>query len=240
MTSPTAPTADSRPQPMQPRDAATLILVDTSDAKPRMLMGKRRMDVAFMPGKYVFPGGRVDEHDLEVPVDDELSADDLAKLLIDMKDGASPARAKSMALAAVRETFEEAGLLIGRVVERAPAVAVPSWQPFFAEGVIPRISGLSFFARAITPPGRNRRYDTRFFCADASEIARRTGSNDGELSGLHWLTIEEARGFDLPSITRIILEDLNDRIRAGRLAGAGLPVPYYHHEGSFRRDMIEV
>ena len=225
--------------PMVPRDAATLIIVDRASGEPRMLMGKRRLDVAFMPGKYVFPGGRVDDHDREVEVDDQLLPGCEAKLLFDMKDGPSAERARALALAAVRETWEEAGLLIGRVLPEPRPTPVAAWQPFFAAGVVPRISGLAFFARAITPPGRTRRYDTRFFCADAAVIARRTDNNDGELSGLHWLTVAEARGFDLPSITRVILEDLNDRLKAGNLATNGLPVPYYHHSnGTFRRELI--
>jgi 8-oxo-dGTP pyrophosphatase MutT (NUDIX family) len=227
-------------EPMPIRDAATLILVDTDGTAPRILMGKRRMDVVFMPGKYVFPGGRVDEQDLTVPLEDDLAEADRTKLLFDMKGTPSLERARAMALAAIRETFEEAGILIGRAAGEPLENAMPSWQSFFAQGVAPRVSALTFFARAITPPGRSRRYDTRFFCAETSSIARRTDTRDGELSGLHWLTIEEARGLDLPSITRVILEDLNDRIRAGHGAGATQPVPYYHHTGgSFRRDVID-
>jgi len=234
-----SPAAKPAEKPMKIRDAATLILVDAASGEPRILMGKRRMDVVFMPGKYVFPGGRGDNADREVPVDDALDPSDLVKLLHDMKDGPSADRARAMALAAIRETHEETGILIGKAVSGPIESKVPGWQAFFAEGVVPTVRSLRFFARAITPPGRPRRYDTRFFFAEASAIARRTDSNDGELSGLHWLTIAEARNFDLPSITRVIIEDLHDRFKVGGIATANVPVPYYHHtDGVFRREMI--
>ena len=81
-------------QPLKPRDAATLIIVDTSAGEPRVMMGKRRMDLVFMPGKYVFPGGRVDKADRVAPSVDELTAADAAKLLMEMRDTPSPGRAR--------------------------------------------------------------------------------------------------------------------------------------------------
>ena len=98
---------------LRPRDAATLIIVDQSSGEPRVLLGRRRIDMAFMPGRYVFPGGRVDPADRHVAVEQDLEPGDLKKLLVAMKGTASEARARALALAAVRETFEEAGLLIG-------------------------------------------------------------------------------------------------------------------------------
>lgn len=244
------PNGASRPAPpvpqttaaktLRPRDASTLIIVDQSDGLPRILMGKRRMEQVFMPGKYVFPGGRVDKTDRLVASADELSPTESAKLMLQMKGGASISRARALALAAIRETFEEAGLVIGATLQSdAPPQQVAGWAEFFAHGFQPRISPLSLFARAITPPGRTRRYDTRFFCMDAKDIAHRTDTNDGELSGLHWLTIGDARDLDLPAITRVILEDLSDRLKAGGLHAPSAQIPYYHQRnGSFKRDML--
>jgi 8-oxo-dGTP pyrophosphatase MutT (NUDIX family) len=226
---------------LRPRDAATLIIVDHTGPAPLVLMGKRRMEQAFMPGKYVFPGGRVDKTDRLIASADELSLGDTARLLLAMKGTPSASRARALALAAVRETYEEAGLVIGAKAGPGTATpALPGWSDFFAHGYVPRLSPLTFFARAITPPGRPRRYDTRFFFMDAAEISHRTDSNDGELSGLHWLTIEDARNLDLPAITRVVLEDLMDRLRAGTLNEGSAKVPFYHHRnGSFRRDMLD-
>src|SRR2546425_12755667 len=97
---------------LRPRDAATLIIVDSTSGEPRVLLGRRRQDMVFMPGRYVFPGGRVDPADKHVAVEQDLEPDHLKKLMVAMKSTASEARARSQALAAVRETFEEAGLFI--------------------------------------------------------------------------------------------------------------------------------
>lgn len=240
----TPPPADDpgKPQDMRPRDAATLVIVDRVMGLPRVLMGRRRLDQVFMPGKYVFPGGRVDDSDRNVKSADELHPVEVAKLLLDMKGTPSQARARALAMAAIRETFEEAGLVIGAPAESAsgPGFDVPSWNEFFACGYQPKLSTLTLFARAITPPGRPRRYDTRFFCISADEISHRVDTSDGELSGLHWLTIEEARSLDLPAITRVILEDLTDFLKNGNGSGHA-PVPYYHHKnGTFRRELLTV
>ena len=112
-----------------------------------------------MPGRYVFPGGRVDPADKHIAVEDDLKPGDLKKLMVAMKGTPSEARARALALAAVRETFEEAGLLIGTPLGAAAAPKAPTWQDFFATGYRPALARLTFFARAITPPGRPRRFD---------------------------------------------------------------------------------
>ena len=243
MTTTASPTAPSNKTPaLRPRDAATLIIVERSSGTPKFLMGKRRMDQVFMPGKYVFPGGRVDTTDRHVESADELRPIEMAKLLIDMKGTPSEKRARAIALAAIRETFEEAGLLIAsRTPENCTVRSeMPSWNGFFDCGFRPKLSSLSLFARAITPPGRPRRYDTRFFCVAAEEIGHTVDTRDGELSGLHWLNVDEARSLDLPSITRVILEDLLDHLKNDG-AAADAPVPYYHHKnGTFRRELLRV
>ena len=227
---------------VKPRDAATLIIVDRAGPAPRVLMGKRRMEQIFMPGKYVFPGGRVDKTDRLVASADELAERERDKLLLDMKGTVTPSRARALALAAIRETFEEAGLIIGAPIAEGEAPRnVPGWTDFFALGYRPRLSQLTFFARAITPPGRTRRYDTRFFHMDASYISHKIDTSDGELSGLHWMTMEDTRELDLPPITRVILEDLMDRIAGDRLHHDVDTVPYYHFiNGTFRRDKLTI
>lgn len=224
---------------LRPRDAATLIIVDTSSGEPKVLLGRRRMDMVFMPGRYVFPGGRVDPADKTMAVEEDLSEDDLAKLLVGMKGTPSTARARGLALAAVRETFEEAGLIIGRSTPNLPVGKSPDWVDFLAHGFAPALSQLTFFARAITPPGRPRRFDTRFFCVPAEAIVHRVPIEDGELSDLEWHSLIQARSLELPNITRVVLEDLGERIQANALHAPEIPVPFYHRrQGSFRRDLI--
>ena len=231
--------AAAKVRALRPRDAATLIIVDTSSGEARVLLGRRRPDLVFMPGRYVFPGGRVDRADRQLAVEHEIEAGELKKLLVAMKGTPSEVRARALALAAVRETFEEAGLLIGSPLGRAVAHKAPPWQAFYATGFAPALAQLTFFARAITPPGRPRRYDTRFFCAPADAIVHRVAIADGELSDLEWHSIAQARTLELPNITRVVLEDLGERVAAGGLGARDFPVPFYHRRsGSYRRDLI--
>jgi 8-oxo-dGTP pyrophosphatase MutT (NUDIX family) len=224
---------------LRPRDAATLIIVDTSGGEPRVLLGRRRPDLAFMPGRYVFPGGRVDRADRHIAVEHDLEPGNLENLMVAMKGTRSLARARALALAAVRETFEEAGLLIGVPSQSAALSRARVWQQFFSHGYRPALTPLTFFARAITPPGRPRRFDTRFFCVAAEAIVHRVTVGDGELSDLEWHSIEQARALELPNITRVVLEDLSERIAAGALQKCDVPVPFYHRRnGTFHRDLI--
>lgn len=223
----------------RPRDAATLVIVDANHNEPRVLFGKRRMDLKFMPGKYVFPGGRVDRGDRLAHTASDLNAMDLEKLMLEMRGRVNEGRARALGVAAIRETFEEAGLLIGEKTSKPPISRSEVWQQFLSHDVLPALSQLHFFARAITPPGRPRRFDTRFFCVDADAIAHTIEDRDGEFLDLQWWTLEQAREFDLPPITRVILEDLGDRIVDGRLHQGARPVPFYHHRnGTFRRDVL--
>jgi len=195
--------------------------------------------LAFMPGRYVFPGGRVDRADRHIAVDHDLEPGNLKNLMVAMKGSQSPARARALALAAVRETFEEAGLLIGVPAPAEPPPKSQVWRQFFSHGYRPALTPLTFFARAITPPGRPRRYDTRFFCVAAEAIVHRVADADGELSDLEWHSIEQARALELPNITRVVLEDLSERIAAGAMQKCDAPVPFYHRRnGTFHRDLI--
>lgn len=179
--------ADHHPY-FRPKDAATLILIDRTAAKPKVLVGRRHDNVVFMPGKYVFPGGRVDKSDNRVPV----AAPITSELEINLLKGSpkiSPARARALANAAIREACEETGLCLGRKAEK-PVKLEGAWKPFADAGLLPDPSGLFLIARAITPPGRVRRFDTRFFTADASAIAHRVEGvvhADAELVELVWV-----------------------------------------------------
>ena len=97
-----------------PRDAATLIIVRRDCDAPRLLMGVRHRRHHFMPGKVVFPGGRVDRCDYALPLGGDLSAQTRAMLLRAVPGKTSQRRARAIALAAIRESFEETGLLVGR------------------------------------------------------------------------------------------------------------------------------
>jgi 8-oxo-dGTP pyrophosphatase MutT (NUDIX family) len=191
------PPEGSKPKALKPRDAATLILVRGGR---EVMMGQRAKGHVFMPDKWVFPGGRVDPGDARAQAAAELTPETEALL----RHGGTVRRApRAFALAAARETKEEAGLVLGG-----------------AAG--PDLSQLAFICRAITPPYRPRRFDARFFMADAEAVlADDTPIGGDELLHTKWFSLEEAEALDLPSITRFVLKE----VRA-RLAGQGLSPPF--------------
>ncbi len=226
-----------------PRDAASLVIVDRTGDVPRFLMGQRRQGQVFLPNKYVFPGGRVDDDDAHVAHDGVLSPETLHPLMHDMKGQPSQVRAKAIAVAALRETYEEAGLLFGTPTESPPddftSDAFKSWQAFHNAGLRPSLNGMHFFARAITPPGLPRRYDTRFFTIDASLIAKRIPPPDDELRNLDWFTLEALLDLDIMKITRKILGELAEWERRRIEGHPSPPVPYYFFEdGVFHRVLV--
>ena len=210
-----------------PRDAATLILLDRSGPMPKVLMGKRHHGHVFLPGRLVFPGGAVDPRDRLMPVGTPLDPRAEAKLMRQVKRP-SAAKARAMALTAIRETFEETGLLLGNKRDEAPKAPDGPWAAFAEHKVHTDLSGIHFIARAITPPRRARRYDTRFFTADASTIAHRIDGvigPDAELVELAWVPLDETKRLELMAITEMVLENLNEQIAAG--FSHDLPVPFY-------------
>ncbi len=213
-------------KPIRPRDAATLILLDRKGEEFLVLMGRRHASHAFMPGKFVFPGGRTDPADSRVPTANPLHSDEEAKLLSG-PGRTSAARARAIALSAIRETYEEAGLLIGR--KGAFGTDNSDWQGFVEHGVQPCLDMLRFVARAITPPNRVRRFDTRFFSAWRDDVAVELpgGGPTNELEELVWLPLAKAREADIPDITRMILDELEKRLTHDPLLRPGGPVPFY-------------
>ena len=176
-----------------PRDAATLILLDRSGPTPKVLMGKRHHGHVFMPGKFVFPGGRVDATDRLMTVGAPLHPGAQAKLMLQIRRP-NPAKAQALALAAIRETFEETGLFLGQKRGEPPAAPDGPWSAFAEANIHPDLSSIHFVARAITPPRRARRYDTRFFTADASAIAHRIEGKVGPEFGTRGVGLGPARG----------------------------------------------
>ncbi|HXQ82963.1 MAG TPA: NUDIX hydrolase, partial [Xanthobacteraceae bacterium] len=188
---------------VRPRDSATLILIDRAGAVPKVLLGRRHQRHRFLPGKFVFPGGRIEPADRLMAASTALHERHVARLMRRVKRP-SRAKAAAFALAAVRETYEETGIMLG--VPLADAMAAPpgGWEAFAKAGIAPDLSAIHFIARAITPPKRPMRFDSRFFAADVSTIARRDDGfvgPDAELVELVWLPITEARRLDMPGIT---------------------------------------
>jgi 8-oxo-dGTP pyrophosphatase MutT (NUDIX family) len=218
------------------RDAATMLVIDRTGPLPLVLMGRRHHGHKFMPGKYVFPGGRVEVTDRRMSAATPLDRRVEARLMKEVRYP-SPQKSRGLALAAIREVFEETGLALGKpaaVTERPPNEA---WAGFAKTGIAPDLARVHFIARAITPPGRPRRFDTRFFAVDADAIAVRiegvVGPNT-ELVELVWLPVADTARLDMPGITMAVIEELKIRTAAGFTHD--LPVPFYrmHHSKRVR------
>lgn len=231
--------ADHHPY-YRPKDAATLILVDRTGTVPKVLVGKRHDKVVFMPGKFVFPGGRVDKSDNRVPVAAQIPKE-LETNLLKGSPKITATRAKSLAIAAIREACEETGLCLGRKADGAPAKLDGTWQPFADAGLLPDPSGLFLIARAITPPGRVRRFDTRFFTADASAITHRVEGvihPDAELVELVWVELGSEPLADLHPMTKNVLGELDRRLATGPLRHDA-PLPFFHfYGGKMHKDVL--
>ncbi|MGZ2257556.1 NUDIX hydrolase [Roseobacter sp. A03A-229] len=192
------------------RDAATVIVLRDRHSTPHILMGQRGAKAAFMPNKFVFPGGALDAADKNVPLANALPALCANRLT----ENASPNLAPALAAAAIRELWEETGLVLG-TPGAWPAPPSPDWQSFAATGHRPAAASLQFVFRALTPPGRPRRFDARFFLVDAADLA---GDPDDfsaasdELSHLQWVPLSEARSFDMPFITEVVLAEIEARV----------------------------
>ncbi len=223
---------------VRPRDAATLIILDHSGGKPKVLLGRRHAGHKFMPGKFVFPGGRVERSDHQMSAAKPLHSEIEDKLGARLRRP-SPRFARAIALAAIRETFEETGLALG-VKAHAPLAPAGAWARFAATGVTPSLDGLDFIARAITPPRRPKRFDTRFLVADAGLIRHQAPGLVGpeaELVELVWMPLEEAAGLDIPAITRIVLKELDAAMTGGLAKDRPRPF-FYERNRVWRRDEL--
>jgi 8-oxo-dGTP pyrophosphatase MutT (NUDIX family) len=176
-------------------------------------MGRRNGGHDFMPGKWVFPGGRIDRSDFHAPYATDLRPEVAARL----EKTAPIGRARALALTAIRETFEETGLLLA--VPAPIKSTLGPWQDFFALGALPNLAALDFVARAVTPAISPKRFDARFFLARADSLMSLERVADcGELDEIAWLDLSSALELDLPSVTRFVLKEiparLADRTRA--------------------------
>ena len=225
---------------IRPKDAATLIIIDRTGRDPKVLMGRRHHGHRFMPGKFVFPGGRIEAGDRSMPAAGALNTR-AEQALLARVTRPTLQRARALGLAAIRETFEETGLLLG-TKEYGPPERAPSgpWESFRERGVMPDLEALQLVARAITPQKQPKRFDTRFFTIDRDHVADEVPGivgPDSELIELAWVSIAEAKKLELPAITTIVLDELQNRIDEG--FAPELPVPFYFEvRKKFMRELL--
>jgi 8-oxo-dGTP pyrophosphatase MutT (NUDIX family) len=224
---------------VRPRDASTLIILDRTASSPKVLMGKRHHGHKFMPGKFVFPGGRIELGDRRMAVAGALNPRTQAAL--EARLTRPPLHlGRALALAAIRETFEETGYIIGTKEHDGLGDTPEGWEAFRERRILPDLTPLHFVARAITPPRRPKRFDTRFFAVDRDCVVDQVPGvigPDAELVEMVWVSLEEAQALELPPITKAILEELQNRLDQG--FGHDLPVPFYYElHRRFRRDLL--
>ena len=214
--------------PIRPRDAATLIVHRRSGRGVEILMGRRHASQVFMPGHYVFPGGRVDPGDHRVRPATPLRAEVAQQL----ERSATPGRARALAAAAVRETFEETGLMLGRPAAGRPLPG--GWEGFAEAGLAPAFDRLDYIFRAITPIGRPRRFNARFFMVEARHLSGAMRCSD-ELEDVDWVPTGEVAALPASPITHMALAEFLRVVDAPRAAAVPVPVTYLRGGRRFSR-----
>jgi 8-oxo-dGTP pyrophosphatase MutT (NUDIX family) len=171
--------------PVKPRDAATLIVWRNGSNGVEVLMGSRSRRAAFVPTFYVFPGGRLDPLDHQVRPASPLNS----SLVEVMGVRGSKKRAEALAVTAVRETFEETGLLLAETGDVGIATH-PDWAFWKARGLAPGLQHLGYFGRAITSPVSPIRFNARFFIVRAELLQGDLGGS-GELTELDFYAADD-------------------------------------------------
>jgi len=201
---------------VRPKLSSTLILLRKTNDEVQLLMGRRSMSHRFMPGKFVFPGGRVDRSDSMAPIASSICP----KMLQQMQPYLTAKRAQAAATAAIRETYEETGLKLAKPIHGQNSCH-KNFNAFVGNGLGLDLASLSLLARAITPPYHPKRFDTWFFTANADNlIDDPTDLASGELEQLQWVSMAQAMELDIPMITRAVLIDLTEQ-------PTSMKIPFY-------------
>lgn len=187
---------------VRPRDAATLVIYREGARGLEVVMGRRSDKARFKPGVYVFPGGRLEAGDGRIAPLTSLAPHITPKIAV----GGSEARARALALAAIRETFEESGLIVGAPGDPG-ASSNPAWAAMRARGFAPVLDKLHYLGRAITPSVQPIRFHARFFAVDACHVHGEFGG-DSELSDLQWVPAREAENFEIMGVTLLMIESV--------------------------------
>lgn len=165
-------------------------------------MGRRSLQARFKPGVYVFPGGMLERTDLLVRPATLLDPSIPPRIAV----GGSLRRANALALAAVRETYEESGLIAGVPGDLGPNPD-PSWAAIRELGLAPALDRLVYLGRAITPSPQPIRFHARFFGIDSQHVQGELRSSS-ELGDLQWVPLARATGLPVMDVTLLILESL--------------------------------
>lgn len=198
---------------VRPRDAASLILTrtDPRSGEIEILMGRRRKKASFIPDMFVFPGGRVDREDAHVMPARPLHA--TTTLRLERFGAARATQARALANAAIRETFEETGLILGVKHSGVSHHTNHGWAAFADAGFAPDHAPLRFLGRAITPRSSPVRFHARFFLADGKHVEGSI-SGSGELTELAWYPLSQARALPVIDVTDYMLALVAEAIKS--------------------------
>ena len=206
--------AAARSGPVKPADAAGLVLIRAgASGDPEILIGRRPAKMGFLPGIHVVPGGRVDPPDAARPYPGAPHP-----AVVRALGGRHPPIA--FLNAALRETHEETGLLVGKPFGGTIAeTESPFWQAYRAAGLGPDYGGIDYLCRAITPVTSKRRFNSRFFLADGNQVAG-TLCGNGELEDLAWAKARTLADLTLVDVTQYVLKTALERWTSRAPVGA--------------------
>lgn len=218
--------------PVKPRDASTLIVWRQGLKGAEVLMGRRSRRAAFVPDFFVFPGGRVDPHDYAIRSATPLDLGAVKRMGV----RGNSSLAEALAITAVRETFEETGLLLAGSGDIGD-VANAEWAYWKASGLAPQLDRLTYFGRAITSPISPIRFHARFFIARAETLQGELAGS-GELRELGFypvsdvlahMPIVDVTEFMLNRVTSYAAAPMNFKIRTPVFSYRG-EIPFIRYE----------
>jgi 8-oxo-dGTP pyrophosphatase MutT (NUDIX family) len=216
--------------PVKPRDAASLIVWRAGPEGAEVLMGRRSRRAAFVPDFFVFPGGRLDPADSAVRPATPLDADFVPRMGV----RGDAALAEALALAAVRETFEETGLLLAEIGDIGD-VPHAEWAHWKARDLAPGLHRMRYFGRAITSPSSPIRFHARFFVVRAEEL-RGEIAGSGELSELGFYPATEVlANMPVVDVTEFMLNRVIAYAADPLRFDPRMPIFSYRDDGPFVR-----
>ncbi len=208
-------------RPVRPRHAASLVLLQGEKQNPDVLLGRRPMSARFMPGVYVFPGGALERGDYAVASMLDLRHDVEVRLA---RHG-GPRRARALAWTAIRETWEETGVLVGKSGTFEPTRNTAATRAFCNAGLIPSPAQLDYIVRAITPTHSPIRFDTRFFMADGAKVSGELIETN-ELEDIGWHPLRHVIShLKIMGVTQFVLEEAWRNWRLERPEQADVKTP---------------
>jgi len=190
-----------------PRNAASLVLLKQSKKEVKVLLGKRSDKTRFMPGAWVFPGGVVDKNDYKITEATKLSKNIIKKLIVSNNIQA----ANALAIASIRETVEETGLILGKKARTVSYINDEDINNGITvmskKGLVPDLAKLVYLGRAITPTFSPIRFHARFFMADAKHLIGKIKTTS-ELVEIKWIPLKTATKLPMADVTEFMINEL--------------------------------